>query len=389
MSSSKPITDRDVYRYDLLYGAPEYVKVAAIDELTGAVEDDNRLFADPGTRVYSTRTKAATWVAVAHFVEHAAALPATTRERVAARLDDAARLHGIEAEVALLREKHAGSLATDPAGLPDEAFGWLVKNASGAVVERRLRLLNPIEVKAAAAWLLEHRDRFLLEDRMKIARRVLARAKATCADLDDDADAIEKIAGYGDSALPTVRAAIAMRIQLLRVKKAVAAAEGLAELSAALAENPLALRDRGRRLKVAATLDQMDRDFRLQPHYEHDGLPRPEEALYGVTEKAACDYLAARVEVGGATYEKAAIDAVDPAGLAERLGEALAATLTGGELFVDGAKLAAAAAGRSPAENRLIRQALKAAGVEPLAGAAERPRLTRADLERIADEITE
>lgn len=95
-------------------------------------------------------------------------------------------------------------------------------------------------------------------------------------------------------------------------------------------------------IKLASLIDQFDRTAGLVKLYGDGGLARPEEVLFSVNEKCASQFVTAHVETTtGNTY---AIDDLEKVGVEkvrEWMGDDFVEAVTLGEMFVDGAKMAA------------------------------------------------
>jgi hypothetical protein len=366
MTPVKSMTDRDLYRISVLYDLPDFVKAASAAEILGEVSDPVAHYADPQNRAYCTSTKAATWVSYAHFLDAADHCTPEYRSRVEGRLDEAARYFRLQPAIADLRSKHASLVEFDDTSLPDSHFAWVVKDASGATIERRLRLLNRAEIEKAAGWLLQHRDAYTYPDRMKIARRILVRAGEERAAVP--VDALDKIAGYGSSTTDSVIDAVVTRIGILRTKRADARiVDSLVMLRDTLEQTPAALRDREHRAKLASLLDQLDRDNDLQVSYARDGLERPEETIFGITQKVAEDFLGRYIHTkSGAVYLRSDLDGADLASLGRMLGAEFAERLSDDGITLDSAKTAAATERLSAPETQMLEDALAQLGVTPV-----------------------
>lgn len=384
----RSITDRDLYRFSLLYELPEFVKAATMPELLGDESCEDVDFADRAGRTYATHTKAAAWVSCAHFLDHNECYPESQRQLVESRLDQAAGLFGIRQQIRSLREKHASLQIPHEEPIGDSHYGWLVKDASGRVIERRLRLINPDEIKVASSWLLEHRDRFVFADRMKIARRIVASASELATPLGDEEEQLYKIAGYGAAGLATVLPAIMHRVSLLRQRHG-EAAESLRKLAETIQDTPAALRYPGRQIKLANVLDQLDRDLGLQQAYRTESLVRPEDAVFAVTEKAAREFLAAHIELpSGEVYRRDDLDGLQVSELRERLGDTLANGSTSDGLTVDAEKFAATVTSADAITSGSIKAALAALVGPPTLGKRAVSRLNAATLRQLADQAT-
>ena len=130
------------------------------------------------------------------------------------------------------------------------------------------------------------------------------------------------------------------RAALVARTNAAAAAE-MQKLAAAVEQSPETAREHATRVKIAGVVDEFDRANQLQRLYDAGGLPRAEEVLFAITEKAARDFTTENVETTtGNVYaladlEKLAIDQVRA-----WLGDDFAAAVSAGGVFLDREKLA-------------------------------------------------
>jgi hypothetical protein len=211
LDQGRDLDGRRLYRLVSIYGAPDWVKSASVDEICGN-QIPAHLYADPAAHLYPTHTKAATWASLAFFLDNRAALPPRHAEIVLDRLVKAARFQGIGAYADELIAKSAELNRHDDARLPDDAFAYVANGPDGPV--RRLRIINPLEVKAAAEWLHRHRDEIAYPDRQKIARRVLVKAAEFGVGLGAHDDFLEKTAGFGGCSCAQAVAAVRQRVTL-------------------------------------------------------------------------------------------------------------------------------------------------------------------------------
>lgn len=369
-----------LYRLARLYEAPAYVKAAGAAELRGDGVAAH-LHADVAGRGLPMHTPAATWASAAAFCEERAAYPAAKAARVSGRLREAAAFWGIAGDIDRLEEKAAAYAATRDDELPDDAFAAVSAGDDGRK-ERRMRMADPGEVKAAAAWLGAYRDEFLYDDRRAIARRIIARADATGTALpDDDAAMLAKTAGHGTCTAADAAAFVAGRAALVAPRDAKLAAD-LRALAAALPAEGGTI-GRPALAKLAGAIDKCDRIAGLAGRYGPD-LERPEDVLFRVTGKDAADYLAGHVETPGGIYRRDALARLSLVDVRDRMGDAFADAVgdsTG--LYLDAGKLAAVLPTMPADDGRLFARMAAALGVVPAVKAAsaaggERPALAAA-----------
>ena len=352
-------SDAELYAIASELSPPPYVKAASAGQLRGDSNLDPAHHADPILREYPLHTAAATWLAAAGLArKEASSGPADPM--IAAAIDRAAAFWGIAGDVAAVRAKVAALAATpgdDLAGLTDEAFAHVGESG------RRLPMRHAGEVKAAAAYFARHRDAFDFAGRHAMALRVLKRAAALGVDLGDDAAPLDRAAGLGLSIREHAAAAANQRLMILegRGSKLAAAARPLRDV---LADPDLDWADPGVRMKAAAALDGLDRAAGLARDYA-GGLPRPEEAAFGLTEGDLRGYKAARVATpGGAVYAREDLATLKAAALRDELGDDFAGRVAPDGLL-DLEKLAAALPGMDKAAAAAFDRAALRLGVTP------------------------
>lgn len=298
------------------------------------------LYAEPLGKLYPCHTAAATWLSALHFADKSAQFDEKTAAAIQTRIHDAARYFGILGQVSAAEEKIAAAGAYDLNQLPDTDFAivWVGDNGSK---ERHWPLRNASEVKFAAAHFTQYRDDFVFSDRHVIATRILEKAAEYQADIADHVHTLSLSAGNGACAAKVAADMLKHRAGLIRRQDAGAAAE-LLKLAAAVEANPDVARTQETRLKLAAAVDELDRDCRLYRLYDDGGLERPEEVLFAVTEKAARDFMSENVEtVTGNVYALSDLEKLAIEDVRNWLGDEFADAVTAGGVFMDREKLAA------------------------------------------------
>jgi hypothetical protein len=352
----------EFYRVALTQTIPAYVKAASAEQLKGGPDLAPHAYADPATRRFPCHTAPATWMSYAQFRAKEAELDQTTCDRVASGLRAAGDFWGVRGDLDALDAARVKQADFDDSTLSDDYFAFVTPG------ERRLRLLNPGEIKVAAEWLGTYRDHFTYADRRAVALRVLARAEAENVKLADDAGALlHRTAGLGTCAT-------AAAVGLIRERAALAAPrnEKLAATLRQVAETVQASslwHNHGLRVKLACALDEVDHCASLTASYADADAPldRPEDVLFAVTEKVAGDYMAQRVALpNGTVYAGVDLARLSPAAVADHMGPVFADALvddTG--LWIDGEKLAATVPtlARDDAEN--FERMTRALRIEP------------------------
>lgn len=342
LDHTQDVSGRETHRLTTLFSPPDFVKNASAEQLQPGADLPRHAYADMRGKNYPCHTAAATWMSALFFADKASQLNKTAVDvqAIQSRIHDAARYFGILGQVKAAEEKIAGENVNDLSALSDNEFAivWAGNNGSK---ERHWPLRNATEVKFAAANFSQWRDEFVFGDRHTIATKILEKAAEYSADIAEHVHTLSLSAGAGACAAKVAAEMLKTRAGLLRRSAPDAAAE-LAKLAAVIEANPEQARTQDTRLKIAAAVDELDRETKLTRLYGEGGLERPEEVLFAVTEKAARDFMADNVEtVTGNVYalsdlEKLAVDDVR-----NWLGDDFAEAVTNGGVYMDREKLAA------------------------------------------------
>ena len=344
------------YRLTKLCPPPEFVKTAQRETLVGGEALPGHLYADQARRLYPIHTPAATWMSALFFYGGSEKQAAGTETR----LLQAADYFAIRPDIQQLQEKLATQ--NSPAETPTEhyALTWTVQGRQ----ERHYPLRNSGEVKTAAAWLLANRDEFQFPDRQQMARRVLQRAEKLATHVEGE-NMLRQMTGDGCCPAQKIAEIMTQRSQILAACHPQAASR-LDRIATQVKEARAEARAPAFRQQLAEALDQLDRRFGLVGYYGQ-GLDRPEEALFAVTEKTAQDFITQHVELTtGRIYEKAALSDIALHHVRQWLGDEVADEVSAGGLLLDGEKLATLASSLPRPEARCFERMAAAAGVQPL-----------------------
>jgi hypothetical protein len=340
LDHTQDISGRETHRLTTLFSPPDFVKQASADQTMPTADMPRHLYADPFNKLYPCHNAAATWMSAIYFADKSAQFDEKSAAAIQTRIHDAARYFGILGQVTAAAEKVAAAGVTDLNQLPDSEFAivWVGENGSK---ERHWPLRNETEVKFAAAHFSRYRDDFVFADRHTIAARILEKAAAYDADVSDHVHELSLSAGHGACAAKVAADMLRSRASLVRRQDQAAAGE-LFKLADVVEENPDYARRPETRLKLAAAVDELDREHRLYRLYDDGGLERPEEVLFAVTEKAARDFMAANVEtVTGNVYALTDLEKLAVEDVRNWLGDEFADAVSAGGVFMDREKLAA------------------------------------------------
>jgi len=379
---------RELYYYSKLYDLPEYVKqadAAALCDSASHRELPSTMFADVKDRRFPINTKAATWLSWLHFVEKKAELHPKIAGWIEDRLEQFARYHGIEPDVAGLREKHAELHRDGLAQLPDSTFA-LVWAGENGTKERRYPLRNPKEVQAAATWFEQYRDHFAFPDRQTIATKILDKAAALGAMLGDELDdVLQRQAGRGVYDPQEAAAMLRNRAKAAVTNCSQEMRQGMLKLAEAVESTPQLAMDPATTAELCKTVDMFDRTTKLAGRYDADGLSRPEDVLFRGTLKAAAQFVKDAVELtNGAVFEQDQLGKLTLRDVRDLFGEELAGAVSDG-LEVHPEKMATLARTLPRPDADTLERLMAEAGERPRAKqAGTREGLSRAQLQTLA-----
>lgn len=321
------------------------VKQASQERLCGLPETQERhLYAEPLQKLYPIHTAPATWLSTLFFADKRANFDAATVEQIEANLNKAASWFGIKAQTDVLKEKVAASAQDELNMLADDDFALVWRYDDGSW-ERHLPLRNGTEVKFAAYYLNRFRDEFVFADRYQIASRIMQKVAAYGALLDDSGP-IEQMAGLGYCAASTAAELLedrAVRVQRKHPDLGAELVKTAALVRAKSVEPRQAgiMLEQGTLVKLAATVDELDRFTGLRKIYDEGGLPRPEEVLFQVTEKVARAFSEAHIPMTtGNVYAAGDMEKLALEDVRNWMGDEFADAVSAGDLYVDGEKLA-------------------------------------------------
>lgn len=297
------------------------------------------MYAAPYNKLYPCHSAPATWLSALFFADKQAEFNEKQAQDIQGRLHAAAKFFGILGSVQEMETKVAAANADNINNLGDDQFAIVWSGADG-VKERHWPLRNATEVKYAAAGFEKWRDEFVFDDRNTIAEKILQKAAEHNADISEQEHVLALTAGYGACATKVAADMLRDRAKLVTRSNQSAAVE-MMKLASVVEENPEQARGHETRIKLAAVVDEFDRENHLYRLYDAGGLPRAEEVLFAVTEKAARDFMSQNVETTtGNVYaledlEKLALDDVR-----NWLGDDFADAVSAGGVFLDRDKLA-------------------------------------------------
>jgi hypothetical protein len=367
------ISGEETHRLCLLFAPPPYVKSASATQRCGNEGMEASLFANPRQRQYPCHTPAATWLSAAfYYNSKEAAAPQV--ERV---IHDAATFFRILPDIERLKT----AAQAEAPQLTDDDYG-LIYEVDGDT-RRAYPLRNALEVKAAAAWLQQHRDALRFVDRHTIATKILKKADQFGASLGEHATIIDRMAGDGCCSAKEAAVLLMTRAHLLAGRDQ-AAAQELKKTAEAIRQEPRVTRDPGLLLKLATAVDDLDKKFGITDY--SDLLPRVEDALFSVTVKEASSVVNDYIQLPtGEIYDRNDVAQLRTEDIRNYCGSALADRLNDDGFHISAEK-AASVLPQLPREDAAILSTLLAdRGVQPAyRDKAASPKLTPDDLRFLA-----
>ena len=340
LDQSMDLNGQELYRITNLYGAPDYVKQASADRVCGTEALDPHMYADPVRKLYPCHTAPAVWASTAFFAEKRASLPEDQAARVAKRLAECGQHFGILPDLEDLKTKIASATSTDESQLPDDVFAIVLQFDDGHK-ERRYPMRNAPEVRKAAAYLSQYRDQFLYDDRRRVADKVLQKAAEYGANVAEWRDMLEKTAGMGVCAAKDAAELVRSRAEIVKSNEQ-QLRDQFFKLADTIEENGEHFQHWAPLQKIASIVDQFDHERGLNQNYG-SWLDRPEDVLFGVTEKVAMDLSDELVSNArtGAVYKRADLANLDLRMLGDAMGDDFASAISTANAWVDIEKLAA------------------------------------------------
>ncbi len=372
---------RELARLSRLYEFPGFVKKASLETTAPARPSS---FADPVRGQFPCHTAAATWLSALYFREKQAEFHPKDRAQIGERLDRFVKYHGIGAAVNSMRTRWDELHKTAEEQLPDSAYAWVWEGEDGRK-ERRLKLSSAMEVKVAAEWLAEHRDRIPFRDRNTIAIKILEKQSHFGASVGNLQGFLETQAGRG---VPDPQEVVAMIRQRADLARDPAVKDAVTKLAAVVRSTPERALMPEQLVKLAETVDDIDRGLGLVGKYG-ELLRRPEEVIFGVLYSKAAEEAGASVQLAnGSVFAKESLAHLKLEDLDALFGADFTARVTDG-FGVDIEKCAAEVEQLEDAEAALVESLLRDCGASPAYKAAAAPaRFTTAQFHRLAAAYT-
>ncbi len=357
-----PASDKnrtELTKYASRYEFPQFVRAADLDSTMDPGEIAVTAYADPVHKKYACHSAAATWLSALYFHEKSAEYHPKHRGHICERLERFADYFGIrpayDAIVKRASELHRGDQ------LPDSSYAYVWQGKDGSK-ERYYPLTSALEVKVAAEWLHENRDRIPFADRNVIGTKILEKAARFGAGLGDAlTDFIEKQAGRGIPDPPELYTMLERRAKLA---KRAEHHEAIVKLAETVRGTPRVALQPNELIKLATTVDLVDHAIGLKGKYT-ELLPRPEDVIFKVTyTKAASDHGRLCTLQTGSIYDKSQLAKLAREDVAGVFGDDFANEVCTG-LDVDPEKLAEVAHTLPRPDAELLEHLMAEAGQRP------------------------
>ena len=365
LDHTQDVSGAEIHRLTSLYQPPEFVKQASHERLCGDPETQAaHLYGDPVTRTWPLHSAPATWMSSLFFFNKQAELSPSVADRVESRILQAAQYFQILPQVQALQTKVAHDAKHQLHQVPDADFALVWR--TDETTERHYPLRNPTEIKTAEAWFMKYRSEFDWEDRRTIASKIHEKAAQHAVPLEYQ-DVIAKTAGYGFAPTSDIVDMLQARAAMVQRTHGTLATE-MHKLASLIQKQGIELRDSGTRDKIAGIIDRFDRETKLTQLYDAGGLPRPEDVMFKVTEKAASEFVQQHVQLqSGAVYEKAALATLPLQHVQQWMGDEFADAVSCGNIFVSVEKLADIAPTLPRGDAEMFERMATAAGIQMFA----------------------
>lgn len=361
------VNGQELHRIVSLYPLPEFVKNASHADVCGDQDTPPHAFADITRKLYPTHTPAATVVSAIFFNEKKASLPVMRQRLIGERLATAARYWKVTPTINEMFDRLDSTKVAGDVALPNEDYAIVFER--NGMTERHCPMRNPSETKTAAAWLVKNRDKLPFDDRRKVADKVLEKAAKYGLGLAQHRYELEKMSGLGACSGKDAAGLIRSRIRAVgHTHKPNDLQIELEKLAQLCESAPRAIQHFGALTKIASVVDAFDREHGLVGKYDSI-IERPEDVLFGVTEKVAADVsddLVGSVLTGN-YYKKTDLEKLAVRDLADTLGDDFVDAVTNANAWIDTAKLAAVVSTLPLDDADKFDEIVAAAGIRPFA----------------------
>lgn len=304
----------ELVRLSKIYDFPAFVGSRPMEDTLNPQRLSKSAYADPRFDQFPCHTAASTWISALFYHEKKAEFHPKDQKQIENRLNARVEYFNIKTAVDAIMKRWAELHKSADEQLPDSMFAYVWAQEDGTK-KRTLRLKTAAEVKAAAEYLEQYRDCFPFAARHIMAKKILEKAASYGAAIKPQMEFLEKQAGRGVCDPVAVVRMIEKRASFV---KDPALKAHFGAMAKTISERPKHALQPDMLVKLADTVDQLDRNLNLTSNYAQ-GLERPEDVLFSATfAKAAEESVNLVATTSGACYEKSAfrkLSAEDISGL--------------------------------------------------------------------------
>jgi hypothetical protein len=292
----------ELVRLSKQYEFPDFVKKAGLEQTTAARVIPDTVYADPVRKQFPCDTAASTWLSNLYYQEKAAEFHPKDRVKIERRLEHYADYWRIKSACDYIKQRWKELHKSADDVLPDTDFAY-VRVADNGGRQRHLRMKSAAEVKAAAEYVERWRDNFPFAVLHSMSKKILEKAARFGAAIQSNREFLEKHAGMGCCDPAEVVQAIEQRARMV---KSAELRQQFMKMAATVKESPRKMLQPPTLIKLAETLDTLDRQLNLTHRYA-EGLQRPTDVIFKVTfGKVAGDLYNHVSTTSGKLYEKSA-----------------------------------------------------------------------------------
>jgi hypothetical protein len=354
-----------------LFPPPDFVKEASSDQLySESAKLPARCYGDPIHKLYPSHTKESTWMSTLFFLNNMEEKLHTSKEAkdITERMDWFASYFGIDKEVSQLKEQVKKAYQDPLSKLPNEDFALIITYKDGTT-DRLYPLRNTQEIEKAASYLEQFKSLLPLVDRQQMAQNILDKVTGSSVKLKNEThNFLERQAGYGVCSSEDAASLLRSRANLLtRMNKAPELRTELQKMADMCLKEAEHVRKPGPLVKLAATIDQIDRDYGLYNLYG-EVLTRPEDVLFGINIKTAEAILDDHcTTTTGNTYQISDFSKLAVDDLRDVMGIPFAEAVSSGGLTVNSEKMADVLVTLPRPDAQLMDKLLSSIGITPVA----------------------
>lgn len=318
------------------YQLPEYVAKYTPEPEKIASELPEAAFACPALREYPTDSRATTWLSAMYAAD---SLRCGGKEARAAAdalplIKGAAIVWDNLADVERVIDTVSGMATKQASAADNDAnYGWVDRDANGAVVSRRYGIFDKAGVTKAASYFLENRDHYHYKTREKVASFILAKAGEYGVPCEVLGDELAKEAGHGIPVKGVIAEELAERARMAKHADCGTLMTNVLELLEVADPDEMATSFD----KLASLVNEFDIAEDLTQHYGKR-ITRPSEFLRSMNEKTAEALVERTVRINGKSFDYVKLaEAVSAHEFYLALGPGFAAEVVDGGVFSEDA----------------------------------------------------